>query len=134
MRRDLASVVANRRKFARTVALGRFALVAAWFACVVGPGCAPSASSPQAEPPSARARYKPGASLAARLCECRECFEAKCCDGDPDEGSEAAADPTELGMALSVCGRCVRRTWTVRGNEACSRLAPKECCAGSTQG
>src|SRR5262245_39377415 len=56
---------------------------------------------------SARARYKPGASLAARLCECRECFEATCCDGDRENDESAPTDPTQLGVAVKACGRCV---------------------------
>jgi hypothetical protein len=134
MRHDPLTPAAKRPRLARAAGLGRLASIVALGAFVVGSGCASSAVSPQAEPPSARARYKPGQSLAARLCECRECFEAKCCDGDPDDEAESADGATELGMALTVCGRCVRRTWTVRGSEACAPRAPSECCAGSIEG
>lgn len=76
-----------------------------------------------------RALYRPGQSLDARLCECRECFKAACCNGDAD-GEEASSE-TELGMSVNACGRCVRRTWTVRGSTSCESRAPSECCSGS---
>jgi hypothetical protein len=73
--------------------------------------------------------YRPGQSLTeSRVCECRECFQPKCCGGESD--ADAASAET-LGMTLGSCSRCVRRVWTVRGNDACETLAPAECCPGS---
>ena len=77
-----------------------------------------------------RALYRPGESLDARLCACKECFERACCSGEPD-AAETGSDETVLGMSVSACGRCVRRTWTVRGSVACASRAPSECCPGS---
>lgn len=74
--------------------------------------------------------YRPGQSIAeSRVCECRECFQPKCCGGDVD--AESNATDGELGMTLGACSRCVRRVWTVRGSDACETLAPPECCPGS---
>jgi hypothetical protein len=112
----------------------RVALLRAVLAVVSLPlfGCAGGelTRADSAHPP--RALYRPGQSLDARLCECRECFKAACCNGEAesDEASEATSE-TELGMSLSACGRCVRRTWTVRGSTSCESRAPSECCSGS---
>jgi hypothetical protein len=74
--------------------------------------------------------YRPGQSIAeSRVCECRECFQPKCCGGDVDATDESADG--ELGMTLGACSRCVRRVWTVRGDAPCESLAPPECCPGS---
>ncbi|HET9959343.1 MAG TPA: hypothetical protein VFQ61_32860 [Polyangiaceae bacterium] len=88
--------------------------------------------------------YKPGQSLEARLCECRECLDVGCCDGEPDseteeptaDGSAPATETGEvtLGVSMRVCGRCVRRTWTVRGLAACEPSAPRECCSNTVRG
>lgn len=91
-----------------------------------GFGCASGLES--AERDTRAGRYKPGQSLEARLCECRECMDASCCGGD---GEEERALDAELGMALKACGRCVRRTWTARGSDSCTSHAPSECCAGT---
>jgi hypothetical protein len=80
-----------------------------------------------ADPP--RAIYRPGQSLDARLCVCRECFQRRCCGGEPDTAETKAG--SELGMSVSACSQCVRRTWTVRGRDSCISRAPTECCAGS---
>ncbi|MGC4090311.1 MAG: hypothetical protein QM756_21020 [Polyangiaceae bacterium] len=89
-------------------------------------GCAAGdASSAAAERPK-RPLYKPGQSLAARLCACRECFDAACCNGEPSD--EPASSETELGIAVNACGRCVRRTWTARGDARCAVNAPERCC------
>ena len=106
----------------------RAALVLGMFATVLS-GCASGelAATDGAKPP--RALYRPGQSLDARLCECRECMERACCDGEPEEREPAAE--TELGMFVAACGRCVRRTWTVRGSTTCDERAPSECCEGS---
>ncbi len=90
------------------------------------PGCASSQSSLERD--TRATRYRPGQSLAARLCACRECLAASCCSGD---GERESALEGELGMALRACGRCLRRTWTVRGDDSCESHAPSECCAGS---
>jgi hypothetical protein len=77
--------------------------------------------------------YRPGQSIAeSRVCECRECFQPKCCGGDVD--SAGAETNGELGMTLGACSRCVRRVWTVRGDAPCETLAPPECCPSSTSG
>jgi hypothetical protein len=97
------------------------ALVAAVSAC---------RSTPPAEEPTFRRAptYRPGQSIAeSRVCECRECFEPKCCSGDVD--TESSATDGELGMTLGSCSRCIRRVWTVRGDDPCETLAPPECCS-----
>ena len=76
----------------------------------------------------ARPLYRPGESLNARLCACKECFSRACCSGEPD-APETSGE--ELGISVSACGRCVRRTWTVRGSASCASLAPSECCEGT---
>jgi hypothetical protein len=86
---------------------------------------------PAHEPELRRApTYRPGQSIAeSRVCECRECFQAKCCSGDVDSAGTAAEG--ELGITLDVCSRCVRRVWTVRNHAPCETLAPPECCPSS---
>lgn len=110
-------------------------------AAVLVAGLAMASACAPATPPahgngtaSARPLYKPGASLAARLCECRECLEATCCDGDREDDETSPTNPDELGIAVKACGRCIRRTWTARGTDPCSEHAPAECCAGSVAG
>jgi hypothetical protein len=91
-------------------------------------GCQAALPAPEPEPRRAPP-YRPGQSIAeSRVCECRECFEPKCCGGNFED---TAASDGELGMTLGGCGRCVRRVWTVRGNDSCDLLAPAECCPGS---
>lgn len=92
-------------------------------------GCGAGEVNSAAAAKPTRPLYRPGQSLEARLCECRECFERACCSGEPE--TAAATDETELGISVSACGRCVRRTWTVRGSDACLSRAPSECCAGT---
>ena len=100
-----------------------------WAALAILSGCGAGELNSAAADRPTRPLYRPGQSLDARLCECRECFDRACCSGEP-EAAEASGEP-ELGISISVCGRCVRRTWTVRGNDVCASLAPSECCAGS---
>src|SRR5689334_2955137 len=92
-------------------------------------GCAAGERSSVETAGSPRPLYRPGQSLDARLCECKECFQRACCSGEPNaaEGS----DDSGYGIFVAACGRCVRRTWTVRGNDSCASRAPSECCAGT---
>jgi hypothetical protein len=92
-------------------------------ACASGEGASNRADGPR------RPLYKPGQSLAARLCACRECFDAACCDGEPSASDEVKEG--DFGIAVSACGRCVRRTWTVRGQASCASNAPDTCCRDS---
>src|SRR5688572_19797496 len=87
---------------------------------------------PLREPPARTPPpYRPGQSIAeSRLCECRECFDSACCGGDPDRERATPA----FGLAVASCGRCLKRVWTVRGNESCESLRPPECCAGTSSG
>jgi len=110
------------------VRLRLFCLVAA-LGVLLSVSCGGSRAEPRAEAAPRRAIYRPGQSLAARLCECRECFDIACCAGDAAESDESPED--ELGMSLSVCSRCTRRVWTVRENEDCSTRAPPQCCPAS---
>jgi hypothetical protein len=103
-----------------------------WCAALVGTflgglGCH---TLPAAEPAARRApTYRPGQSIAeSRVCECRECFQPRCCGG---ESEAETASNEEFGMTLGSCSRCVRRVWTVRGDVPCDTLAPPECCPGS---
>jgi hypothetical protein len=89
--------------------------------------CATTTAESERDPRAAR--YRPGQSLDARLCECRECVAASCCLGEAEDADTPLE--TELGMALRVCGRCVRRTWTARSDDSCASRAPSECCNGS---
>jgi hypothetical protein len=104
------------------------ALLLAALPFALGCGSAP----PPEEPALRRApTYRPGQSIAdSRVCECRECFQAKCCNGDVD-ATDGTTDG-ELGMTLGSCSRCVRRVWTVRGDDPCETLAPPECCPSAT--
>lgn len=106
----------------RSLAMG--ALFAVLSGCAAGELNAADAARPT------RPLYRPGESLDARLCACKECFERACCSGEP-EAAETGGDDAELGMSVSACGRCVRRTWTVRGSATCASRAPSECCDGS---
>jgi hypothetical protein len=112
----------------------RLALLFAMFAVTSLPlvGCAGGELTRADTARPSGALYRPGQSLDARLCECRECFKAACCNGEAesDDVSEASSE-TELGISVSACGRCVRRTWTVRGSTSCESRAPSECCSGS---
>ncbi|HWA72947.1 MAG TPA: hypothetical protein VG937_11450 [Polyangiaceae bacterium] len=93
------------------------------------PGCAGGELTREGAARPPRALYRPGQSLDARLCECRECFKTSCCNGEA-EGDETSSE-TELGISVNACGRCLRRTWTVRGSTSCAERAPSECCSGS---
>lgn len=92
-------------------------------------GCASSEATAAGPPGPRRPLYKPGQSLAARLCACRECFDRACCDGEPS--SSESSSESDFGIAVSACGRCVRRTWTVRGDASCASNAPDTCCRDS---
>jgi hypothetical protein len=113
------------------MAVSRFLAACTLFATLSG--CAAGElNTPDAARPG-RPLYKPGESLDAHLCACKECFEHGCCNDEPD-AAETSGDETALGMAVNVCSRCVRRTWTARGNSACATFAPEECCEGTLQG
>lgn len=95
------------------------------------PGC--QTTTPAREPNGPRKPvYRPGQSIAeSRLCECRECLDAACCSGDPENentGNEA------LGLAIASCSRCLKRVWTVRGADSCELLRPRECCPETESG
>jgi hypothetical protein len=98
-------------------------------------GCAASELNSADAARPARPLYRPGESLDARLCACKECFEHACCSGEPEaaeaSNDQTGNDETQLGISVSACGRCVRRTWTVRGSASCASRAPSECCGGS---
>ena len=98
----------------------------------VAPGC--QTTTPAREPNDAREPvYRPGQSIAdSRLCECRECLEAACCSGDPEDESTTTSEP--FGLAIASCSRCLKRVWTVRGADACDRLRPRECCPETVSG
>jgi hypothetical protein len=79
--------------------------------------------------PRAGGPYRPGESIAeARLCTCSVCEERSCCEGD--ESLSAERQP-EFGLSLAAPCQCVRRAWTVRGDEPCAALAGPDCCPGT---
>lgn len=93
--------------------------------------CASGTSTAWETPPPRGPVYKPGQSIAeSRICSCEDCVDRTCCSGERS-GVEYGEFENGLGMTLAGCGRCVRRVWTVRGEEPCAALAGPECCPGT---
>jgi len=98
----------------------------------IAPGCQTTTPDREANGPP-KPVYRPGQSIAeSRLCECRECLEAACCSGDPEDENAATSEP--FGLAIASCSRCLKRVWTVRGGDACDLLRPRECCPETESG
>jgi hypothetical protein len=80
---------------------------------------------------------KPGASITdTRLCSCRSCLPASCCEGPDDSPSNGSAcdsyDFSSCGMSVQSCtSRCFRHVWRVKSSESCSARRPDECCYGT---
>lgn len=85
-----------------------------------------------------RAPPKPGSSIThTRMCECRSCDPAACCEGTEYEEAPAACrddsyddyDFTQAcGLSIKSCSsRCFAHVWRVPQNEPCDPR-PSVCC------